>query len=128
MGMDPFDFDFGDDSLTIVDYLDVRNEGRPWWGEQAHLPSVELPPRRLVIVPEPVDPPLVWRDLASCLGVDGDLFFPARGEPTDEAKAICAGCIVREDCLEYALTTKQYHGIWGGTSERERKRLRKARK
>ncbi len=68
-----------------------------------------------------------WQDEANCLGLDPDLFFPERGESTDEAKAVCASCTVREQCLKYALDTGQKHGIWGGTSERERRRIRRQR-
>lgn len=68
-----------------------------------------------------------WRDRANCLGVDTDLFFPARGESTREAKAVCAGCVVRDDCLEFALTNAERFGIWGGHSERERRRMRHQR-
>ena len=46
-----------------------------------------------------------WQDYANCLGVDPDLFFPERGASTREAKEVCRGCVVREDCLEYALAT-----------------------
>jgi WhiB family redox-sensing transcriptional regulator len=67
-----------------------------------------------------------WQDLAECKTVDTSLFFPERGASTKEAKAICSDCIVREDCLEYALAHEK-HGIWGGMSERERRRVRKAR-
>jgi len=68
-----------------------------------------------------------WQDYGNCLGVDPDLFFPARGDSTDQAKAVCAGCTVRDACLEYALVNYEKHGIWGGKSERERRRMRKAR-
>ena len=68
-----------------------------------------------------------WQDQANCLGVDPDLFFPERGASTREAKEVCRGCVVREDCLEYALTNGEKFGIWGGMSERERRRLRRAR-
>ena len=44
-----------------------------------------------------------WQLSANCLGVDPDLFFPERGASTKEAKAVCKGCVVRDDCLEYAL-------------------------
>ncbi|MGH9117242.1 MAG: WhiB family transcriptional regulator [Acidimicrobiales bacterium] len=70
---------------------------------------------------------LAWMDLANCLGCDPDLFFPELGEPSAAAKAVCGGCVVRRECLEFALVTGQKHGIWGGTSERERRRLRRAR-
>ena len=68
-----------------------------------------------------------WQDLANCLGVDPDLFFPERGASTREAKEVCRGCVVREDCLEYALRNGEKFGIWGGMSERERRRIRRQR-
>ena len=68
-----------------------------------------------------------WQDQANCLGVDPDLFFPERGASTREAKEVCKGCVVREDCLEYALANGEKFGIWGGLSERERRRLRRQR-
>lgn len=73
----------------------------------------------------PVD--LSWQPRANCIGVDPDIFFPERGASTKEAKSICAACIVRTDCLEYALENSEKFGIWGGTSERERRRLRRQR-
>src|SRR6478735_3198813 len=68
-----------------------------------------------------------WQEQANCLGVDPDLFFPERGASTKEAKAVCRGCQVREDCLEYALANGEKFGIWGGLSERERRRIRRQR-
>ena len=68
-----------------------------------------------------------WQDEANCLGVDPDLFFPERGASTREAKEVCRGCVVREDCLEYALANGEKFGIWGGLSERERRRIRRQR-
>jgi WhiB family redox-sensing transcriptional regulator len=68
-----------------------------------------------------------WQDYANCLGVDPDLFFPERGASTREAKEVCRGCVVREDCLEYALANGEKFGIWGGMSERELRRIRRQR-
>ncbi len=68
-----------------------------------------------------------WQGQANCLGVDPDLFFPERGASTREAKGVCRGCVVREQCLEYALVNGEKFGIWGGMSERERRRIRRAR-
>jgi WhiB family redox-sensing transcriptional regulator len=70
-----------------------------------------------------------WRAQAACSGYPNSLFFPS-SDGVDEgsierAKAICAVCPVIDDCLEYALETNQRSGIWGGTSERERKSLRR---
>jgi WhiB family transcriptional regulator, redox-sensing transcriptional regulator len=68
-----------------------------------------------------------WQERANCLGVDPDLFFPERGASTKEAKGVCGGCEVRLECLEYALRHGEKFGIWGGMSERERRRLRRQR-
>ena len=68
-----------------------------------------------------------WQEEANCLGVDPDLFFPERGASTREAKAVCRSCEVRSECLEYALAHGEKFGIWGGLSERERRRVRRQR-
>ena len=70
---------------------------------------------------------LSWQEFANCLGVDPDLFFPERGASTREAKEVCRGCQVRESCLEFALANGEKFGIWGGMSERERRRIRRQR-
>lgn len=70
-----------------------------------------------------------WREEAACRGVDPNVFFPDRGDTfgVRAAKAICAGCPVRTDCLDYAITYAERTGIWGGKSERERRELRRTR-
>ncbi len=68
-----------------------------------------------------------WQRRANCMGVDPELFFPERGASTREAKEVCRGCVVREDCLEFAIANSEKFGIWGGMSERERRRVRRAR-
>jgi len=73
------------------------------------------------------DPSGRWQERANCLGVDPDLFFPERGASTREAKSVCRGCEVRAECLEYALAQGEKFGIWGGLSERERRRVRRQR-
>lgn len=78
------------------------------------------------ITPDEAEEPS-WQAEANCLGVDPDLFFPERGASTKEAKGVCRGCVVREDCLEYALANGEKFGIWGGLSERERRRIRRQR-
>ena len=69
-----------------------------------------------------------WQAYARCQGCDVDLFFPERGASTKEAKAVCRECMVKAECLEYALDLKIEFGIWGGASERERRRLRRLRR
>jgi WhiB family transcriptional regulator, redox-sensing transcriptional regulator len=66
-----------------------------------------------------------WRSAAACRSCDPDLFFPVSSsglslEQVAEAKAICARCPVRPQCLAFALRARQAHGVWGGTSEQER--------
>jgi WhiB family redox-sensing transcriptional regulator len=62
-------------------------------------------------------------DLADCRGVDPDVFFPHDGVGVQTAARICVGCQVREPCLEYALANRIDDGVWGGLSERARRRL-----
>lgn len=71
-----------------------------------------------------------WRDQASCRDTDPDLFFPVGTtgialDQIDAAKAVCQACPAQEPCLEFALATNQESGVWGGTSEEERRKLRK---
>ena len=75
-----------------------------------------------------VDEDTSWMASGNCLGVDPELFFPERGASTEDAKAVCRACVVREECLTYALEHCERHGIWGGLSERERRRIRKQRR
>ena len=72
-----------------------------------------------------------WRSVAACQDTDPDLFFPVGTtgpaiEQIANAKAVCNGCDAKEPCLEFALTTNQDSGVWGGTSEEERRKLRRA--
>jgi WhiB family redox-sensing transcriptional regulator len=71
-----------------------------------------------------------WRDLSACRDTDPDLFFPVGTtgpaiEQIENAKAVCRVCEVQQQCLDYALATNQDSGIWGGTSEEERRALRR---
>lgn len=69
-----------------------------------------------------------WMARAGCRGVDPELFFPERGEPGSKAKAVCwTLCPVRAECLAYALDNGEKFGVWGGASERERRRMRRQR-
>ncbi len=65
-----------------------------------------------------------WRELAACRGTDLEVFFPGRGESAGPARQVCAGCPVRQPCLDYAITNRIAYGIWGGLTERERRALR----
>jgi WhiB family redox-sensing transcriptional regulator len=69
---------------------------------------------------------LSWQADSLCAQTDPEAFFPEKGGSTREAKRICSSCEVRSDCLEYALQNDERFGIWGGLSERERRKLRKS--
>ena len=69
-----------------------------------------------------------WRLEALCAETDPEAFFPEKGGSTREARRVCGGCAVREECLEYALGNDERFGIWGGLSERERRRIRLQRR
>ena len=66
-----------------------------------------------------------WQERALCAQTDPEAFFPEKGGSTREAKRICQVCEVKADCLEYALAHDERFGIWGGLSERERRKLKK---
>ena len=65
-----------------------------------------------------------WQERALCAQTDPEAFFPEKGGSTREAKKVCLTCDVRGDCLEYALMNDERFGIWGGLSERERRKLK----
>lgn len=72
-----------------------------------------------------VDPE--WMSAGLCAQVDGELWYPEKGDSTRPAKKICAACPVRAECLDYALTRREAFGVWGGLSPAERHRLLKGR-
>jgi WhiB family redox-sensing transcriptional regulator len=64
-----------------------------------------------------------WAGLAACRDADPDLFFPGPDGDTAAAVRICRGCAVRDYCLEWALEQRVQYGVWGGATERERRRM-----
>ena len=71
--------------------------------------------------------PLEWQQRALCAQTDPEAFFPEKGGSTREAKRVCSSCDVAAKCLDYALANDERFGIWGGYSERERRRLKQRR-
>jgi WhiB family transcriptional regulator, redox-sensing transcriptional regulator len=69
-----------------------------------------------------------WMELARCRDVDPQVFFPSDGPGVEAARRYCAECLVRESCLEYALENHIQHGVWGGASERARRRMSRKRR
>ena len=68
-----------------------------------------------------------WADHAGCRSLNADLFFPETTNDEAAAKAVCAACPVRSECLEHALAASEPYGIWGGLTLRERRLLRRSR-
>jgi WhiB family redox-sensing transcriptional regulator len=85
--------------------------------------EVELSPAEIF------DRPESWQERGRCTDLPSRkidaLFFPERGGSTKAARALCSECCVKAECLEYALENREGFGIWGGTSERDRRKLRK---
>jgi len=106
----------------------TRNDYRPSVPEDWFVDPVRLgmPGLRPATVEED-DNPLSWQTDALCAQTDPEAFFPEKGGSTRDAKRICTGCSVRAQCLEYALENDERFGIWGGLSERERRKLRRSR-
>ena len=86
-------------------------------------PTTPADPVLVVLFDEAQQPE--WQERALCAQTDPEAFFPEKGGSTREAKRICQGCEVRAECLEYALGHDERFGIWGGLSERERRKLKK---
>lgn len=82
--------------------------------------------RAEALLPFPArDSRIAWQEQALCAQTDPEAFFPEKGGSNREAKHICELCDVRPQCLEYALSHDERFGIWGGLSERERRKLKK---
>ena len=71
---------------------------------------------------------LDWMPRGLCASLPPSTFFPSDGAGVEEARKICAGCPVKKQCLEHALEQRIDHGVWGGCSERERRRILKRRR
>lgn len=79
----------------------------------------------LTLIPDVEDGVLGWQERALCAQTDPEAFFPEKGCSTREAKKVCQTCDAKAECLEYALAHDERFGIWGGLSERERRKLKR---
>ena len=71
---------------------------------------------------------LSWRNQGACNGLDPAVFFPDSDAAAYEAKSICSICMVRASCLEHAIVVREKDGVWGGATERERRRIIRQRR
>lgn len=88
--------------------------------------EVIIPLAYVIVRPETLED-LRWQEHALCAQTDPEAFFPEKGGSTREAKRVCRSCEVRAECLEYAIENDERFGIWGGLSERERRRISRGR-
>jgi WhiB family transcriptional regulator, redox-sensing transcriptional regulator len=79
----------------------------------------------LEALPANPSPPDLWQDRAACFGVDPDVFFPISEEEAGPALAFCTSCGIREECLAWALKNGERYGVWGATTEQQRRRLQR---
>ncbi|NMR20888.1 WhiB family transcriptional regulator [Cellulomonas fimi] len=101
----------------------LLDEGGPFPSDRARVP--EMAPVLPIFGTPSDDPEMGWQERALCAQTDPEAFFPEKGGSTREAKKVCTGCEVRVECLEYALEHDERFGIWGGLSERERRKLKR---
>ena len=129
MSYEQSDFDrmvrFDNRLLGSVDSAPHTNTGPASMGTKRRplLSLVPDRPEKWEVAPATTDDQ--WQERALCAQTDPEAFFPEKGGSTREAKRICQGCEVRDACLEYALAHDERFGIWGGLSERERRRLKR---
>jgi WhiB family redox-sensing transcriptional regulator len=76
-------------------------------------------------LPTEPSPPDHWQDRAACFGIEPDVFFPISEEEAGAALAYCSVCRIREECLAWALKNGERYGVWGGTTEQQRRRLQR---
>ena len=88
-------------------------------------PQLSVVPNHADVFADPAMDDDQWQERALCAQTDPEAFFPEKGGSTREAKRICTGCEVKDLCLDYALANDERFGIWGGLSERERRRLKR---
>ena len=79
----------------------------------------------LDLLPADPAPPDVWQEQAACFGIEPDVFFPISEEEAGPALTFCGSCRIRETCLAWALKNGERYGVWGGTTEQQRRRLQR---
>ena len=106
-----------------------RTDGQPRRGlSDAQLAELNGRPAELAAAPHDPDSPTAWMAEGNCRLHPPATFFPSDGVGVDKARKICRDCPVKGPCLEYALEERIDHGVWGGCSERERRRILKHRR
>ena len=111
----------GLDAPAGADELDELDDDEDGVDDPVVAGAVDL----VLVETDGLPPELAWQERALCAQTDPEAFFPEKGGSTREAKRVCLTCDVRDECLEYALGHDERFGIWGGLSERERRKLKK---
>ena len=76
-------------------------------------------------LPANPSPPDMWQERAACYGIEPDVFFPIAEEEAGPALAFCRSCSIRDECLAWALKNGERYGVWGGTTEQQRRRIQR---
>jgi WhiB family redox-sensing transcriptional regulator len=87
--------------------------------------ALQAPSIDLSRLPDDPMPPDFWQDRAACYGIDPDVFFPASEEEAGPALTYCGGCSIKDTCLAWALKNRERYGVWGGTTEQQRRRIQR---
>jgi len=93
--------------------------------EGADVRIERFPEVDLTALPMHPTPPDFWQEQAACFGVEPDVFFPISEEEAGPALAFCGSCRIRGECLAWALKNAERYGVWGGTTEQQRRRLQR---
>lgn len=100
-----------------------RDPGRTMIRLSVEVLRASIPGRDVLSVWDRLPHLPAWYDDALCAQVDNEIFFPGKGGSARDARAVCAQCPVATKCLDYALASRESFGIWGGATERERRKL-----
>jgi len=111
--------------MKPMNYKEYRNMPIRPQDSQKQAPTSSLGSGPIIQLVSGESVELSWQERALCAQTDPEAFFPEKGGSTREAKRVCLSCDVRSQCLEYALAHDERFGIWGGLSERERRRLKR---
>ena len=103
--------------------MNAANYPWSWDGSASTMDAVRELEIDVKNLPQQVSPPDHWQELSACYGLDPEVFFPTTEEEAGLALSYCSVCQVREVCLAWAVRNGERYGVWGGTTEQQRRRL-----
>jgi WhiB family transcriptional regulator, redox-sensing transcriptional regulator len=103
--------------------MNAANYPWSWDGSASTMDAVRELEIDVKNLPQQVSPPHHWQELSACYGLDPEVFVPTTEEEAGLALSYCSVCQVREVCLAWAVRNGERYGVWGGTTEQQRRRL-----